>query len=119
MVDEADLARLDEGTRQLHFKIMTIVSQVSQSKHKDYVGRLDREFSNHGTFYFNCLAKLGLYLYKLEIPMLMTEEADAIKAEDISVQNFKKLISTAQKKSGSSTFVLLFSTLLVSKFLIE
>jgi len=116
VIDEADLARLDVGSRNLHLKIVTIISQESQTKLKDYVGRLDREFSTHGTFYFNGLAKLALYLYKLDIPMLMTEEVDAIRSEDISVQNYKKLITAAQKKSVSVKFVQQFCSLLVSKF---
>lgn len=117
MVDENDLAFLDFGTRQLHLKIMMIILQESQTKLKDYIGRLDREFSTHGPYYYNGLAKLAIYLYKLEIPMLMTEEANAVKSEDISVQNYKKLINAAQKKSVGVKFVMLFCTLLVNKFL--
>jgi hypothetical protein len=114
VVDEADLALLDESSRQLHAKIVEIVAKESI-----YAGRLDREFSNSGTYYFDGLAKLALHLYKLDIPMLMSSEAGDVKrGTEVSLQRYKKLIVAAQKQSpGGLKFIAQFCSLLVSKYL--
>jgi hypothetical protein len=114
MVDEILLARLDETTRQLHFKIEAILTQESSTKVKDYVGRLDREFSPHLPFYINGLVKLALHLYKFEIPILETANIEKIKAAEVSLQDFKKALSTADRKK----FITLFCSMLVSKLLL-
>ena len=119
VVDEADLAFLDESSRQLHAKIVEIVATESKAKIIDYAGRLDREFSNSGTYYFDGLAKLALHLYKLDIPMLMSSEAGDVKrGTEVSLQRYKKLIVAAQKQSpGGLKFIAQFCSLLVSKYL--
>jgi hypothetical protein len=116
VVEEMDLAHLDEITRQLHFKIEAILTQEASTKVKDYVGRLDREFAPHLPFYLNGLVKLALYLYKLEIPMLKSAAITAIQSSsDIGLQNYKKSITTADRK----IFISLFCKLLVSKCLLS
>jgi len=115
VVDEVLLARLDEATRQLHFKIEAILIQESSTKFKDYVGRLDREFAPHLTFYINGLVKIAVHLYKLEIPILNTANIEAIKATtEISLQDFKKALSPADRKK----FISSFCSMLVTKALL-
>ena len=104
--------------RQLHAKIVEIVAKESKAKFKDYVGRLDREFSNSGTYYFDGLAKLAIYLYKLDIPMLMSSEVDDIKrGAEVSLQRYKKVITAAQKQPPGLKFIAQFCSFLVSKYL--
>jgi len=103
----------------MHEKILTIISLESNStKVKDYAGRLERELSAHPTYYYNSLAKLAIYLYKLNIPMLMTAEAENIKSLEISTQKYKPIIIAAQKnKKSNGQFIPQFCTLFVSKYL--
>ena len=114
-MDEADLARVDTATLELHAKIVSIITNESSTKVKDYAGRLDREFSPHGPYYFDGLVNLALYLYKLDIPILRTTEVDAIKATEISTQSFKKVISANERRK----FIPLFCNLLAAKVLIK
>jgi hypothetical protein len=60
VVEEMDLAHLDEITRQLHFKIEAILTQESSTKVKGYVGRLNREFAPHLPFYLTQRSVLGI-----------------------------------------------------------
>ena len=107
---------LHQKTRDLHDKILTFMMNESLNKKgKDYYGRLMREL-NSGNYYYNELAELALYVYNLDISMLISELATLRRSDDTFNRDYKGIIISAQKTKGTVKFLEDFCTKFVDKY---
>ena len=117
---------LGKATRELHAKIVSMVTIVEATKQRDFSGRLLSELVF--TQYVNPIAVLCIEVYKLEIPQLHTPRVQELISSTTTVEgggiaasdrDYKRAIfegSSRISNKGLQEFVKAFVDAFVSKY---
>ena len=115
---------LGKATRELHAKIVSMVTIVEATKQRDFSGRLLSELVF--TQYINPIAVLCIEVYKLEIPQLLTSRVQELISSTTAVEggisasdrDYKRAIFEGSRISnkGLQEFVKAFVDAFVLKY---